>query len=893
MTTLRLDEAAIFGIARRIEDPEARAQYIRQACDGDRELQARVEALLHVYEQETFLKSPTQEMRSILGAPLGEGPGTQIGPYKLLEQIGQGGMGTVFLAEQLQPVQRRVALKVMQPGLDLGQVVARFEAERQALALMDHPNIAKVFDAGTIEGSRSRQTSDSAANTQSREISCGTLASSATGRSLGRPYFVMELVPGVPISQYCDAHRLTPHQRLQLLIPVCEAVQHAHQKGIIHRDLKPSNVLVALYDGRPVPKVIDFGVAKAIGPKLTEDTLRTEFGSVIGTVEYMSPEQAEPGQADIDTRSDIYSLGVLLYELLTGTTPLQPQRMRGAALLDLLRMVREEEPPRPSSRLNTTEELGSIAANRGLEPKKLSGLLRGDLDWIVMKCLEKDRTRRYQTANALARDIERYLNEEPVEASPPSAGYRLRKLARKNRKLLLGAGAFAVLLIVATIVSTWQAVRATNAERAASQQRDQAVAQSQRADEQTAIAEAVNDFLFEDLLWQAAPEMTPDPDVKLRTVLDRASQSIEARFSSQPLVEQPLVELKIRTILAVTYQSLGEYAQAERHAQRALKLSRDLPGPEQTQTLGPMNNLAVIYALEGKLDEARKLNEEALEIRRRIFGPEHPKTLDSMNNLAEILVEQDRLDEARTLHEQVLPLRRQTLGPENPNTLQSMMNLANILRLQGRLEQSRQLYEETLNIDRRIRRPDFPVRVSLLGGLADVLRKLGREEEARKLFEEALQLSRRICGPQHPDTLLTMNNLALLLATTSNPKLRDPARALDLSKEAVKQVPKDGYNWNALGVAHAAAGEWQNAIAALEKSEELAPGKLVARNGFFLAMAQWQLGRPDEARKWYTRAVQWMEKNRQADGDLLQFRAEASKLLGLPEAERSTKKDGQ
>src|SRR5581483_1401197 len=313
--------------------------------------------------------------------------GTLIGPYKLLQQIGEGGMGAVFMAEQTQPVQRKVALKIIKPGMDSRQIIARFEAERQALALMDHPHIAKVLDAGTTQTSR--------------------------------PYFVMELVRGAPITQYCDEHRLTPRERLALFVPVCQAVQHAHLKGIVHRDLKPSNVLIAMYDGRPVPKIIDFGVSKAIGFKLVERTLFTEFGSVVGTLDYMSPEQAEPGQLDIDTRSDIYSLGVLLYELLTGTTPLQRNRLKEAALLELLRMVREEEPPKPSTRLSTTEQLPSIAANRGLEPKKLSALVRGDLDWIVMKCLEKDRRRRYETASGLARDIERYLEEEPIEARPP------------------------------------------------------------------------------------------------------------------------------------------------------------------------------------------------------------------------------------------------------------------------------------------------------------------------------------------------------------------------------------------------------------------------------------------------------------------------------------------
>jgi serine/threonine protein kinase len=327
--------------------------------------------------------------------------GTAIGPYKLIQAIGEGGMGTVWMAQQTAPVKRLVALKVIKPGMDSRQVLARFEAERQAVALMDHPNIARVLDAGAT--------------------------------AAGRPYFVMELVKGVPITRYCDDHRLTPRQRLELFVPVCQAVQHAHQKGVIHRDLKPSNVLVAQYDGRPVPKIIDFGIAKATGQQLTEHTLVTGFGAVVGTLEYMSPEQAELNQLDIDTRSDIYSLGVLLYELLTGSTPLEKKRLKEAALLEVLRVIREEEPPRPSARLSTTDELPAVAANRGMEPKRLSGMVRGELDWIVMKCLEKDRSRRYETANGLAADVQRYLADEPVLACPPSAGYRLHKFARRHK----------------------------------------------------------------------------------------------------------------------------------------------------------------------------------------------------------------------------------------------------------------------------------------------------------------------------------------------------------------------------------------------------------------------------------------------------------------------------
>jgi WD40 repeat protein/serine/threonine protein kinase len=428
------DLKAVFGQALELPSVAERARYLAEACGDDPALRAEVESLLRAFDRAgSFLEPPVALTTATLDAPSpAEHPGTVIGPYKLLQPIGEGGMGTVYMAEQAWPVQRRVALKVIKVGLDSRQVLARFEAERQALALMDHPNIAKVLEAGTTDD--------------------------------GRPYFVMELVKGVPITQFCDERRLTPRERLELFLPVCHAVQHAHQKGVIHRDLKPSNVLIALYDGVPMPKVIDFGVAKATGPKLTERTLFTEFGSVVGTPQYMSPEQAELNQLDVDTRSDIYSLGVLLYELLTGTTPLDPKRLKQAALLEVLRMIREEEPPRPSTRLGTTEELPSIAERRGLEPKRLSGLVRGELDWIVMKALEKDRNRRYETANSLALDLRRYLDDEPVQACPPSPLYRFAKFGRRHRVTVVALAVVATALVLGTAVTTWEAFRATRAE---------------------------------------------------------------------------------------------------------------------------------------------------------------------------------------------------------------------------------------------------------------------------------------------------------------------------------------------------------------------------------------------------------------------------------------------
>jgi serine/threonine protein kinase len=366
--------------------------------------------------------------------PVAEGPGALIGPYLLLEKLGEGGMGAVYQAEQQQPVRRQVALKLIKPGLGSAQVLARFEAERRALALMDHPNIARVLDAGT--------TAD------------------------GRPYFVMERVHGVPITQYCDDQRLPLRQRLELFIPVCQAIQHAHQKGIIHRDIKPSNVLVTQYEGQPAPKVIDFGIAKAIDQGPAERTMLTQLGMIVGTLEYMSPEQAEMSDLGVDTRSDIYALGVLLYELLTGSTPLDHERLLATGYVETLKRIKEEEPPRPSARLGASAvRLAAIAALRKTEPRALTKRVRGELDWIVMKALEKDRTRRYETANGLARDIQRHLAGDTVEACPPSVGYRLGRLARKYRRPLAAAVGFVLLLVLGIVVSTREALRASRAER--------------------------------------------------------------------------------------------------------------------------------------------------------------------------------------------------------------------------------------------------------------------------------------------------------------------------------------------------------------------------------------------------------------------------------------------
>jgi eukaryotic-like serine/threonine-protein kinase len=451
--------------------------FLDAACDADSELRQRVEMLLRAHEQtNSLLDAPDRGPGTTVDEPVRESPGTVIGPYKLIEQIGEGGMGTVWMAQQTEPVKRLVAVKLIKAGMDSKAVIARFEAERQALALMDHPNIAKVLDAGTTnpKSQKPKLKQSPKPKSQNERQEASDIGASDLGLAcdldfeswdfgMGRPYFVMELVKGVPITKYCDEHHLTPRQRLELFVPICHAIQHAHQKGVIHRDLKPSNVLVALYDDKPVPKVIDFGVAKATGASLTEATLQTGFGAVVGTVEYMSPEQASFNQLDVDTRSDIYSLGVLLYELLAGSPPFSRKELEQAGMLETLRMIREEEPTRPSAKLSTAEGLAMLAANRGTEPAKLTKLVRGELDWIVMKALEKDRNRRYETANSFAMDVQRHLQDEPVLACPPSVGYRLGKFVRRNKRALATVALGGVMLFVAAGTVIAGALWAANA----------------------------------------------------------------------------------------------------------------------------------------------------------------------------------------------------------------------------------------------------------------------------------------------------------------------------------------------------------------------------------------------------------------------------------------------
>jgi serine/threonine protein kinase/Flp pilus assembly protein TadD len=584
MATQKTHLDTIVCAAVEIASAEDRASFIISACGGDQELRARVQKLADAhFRAGHFLESPAAGFPSplegegmgvrgsTLDDPITERPGTVIGPYRLMEQIGEGGMGLVYVAEQQQPIRRRVALKLIKPGMDTRQVVARFEAERQALALMDHPNIAKVLDAGTTEpiSDFRFQISDLQPKFANRDKS--EISNLKSEISAGRPYFVMELVRGVAITEYCDANRLALRERLGLFVPVCQAVQHAHQKGIIHRDLKPSNVMVTLHDGVPVVKVIDFGVAKAIGQQLTDKSIYTRFTQMIGTPLYMSPEQAEMSGLDVDTRSDIYSLGVLLYELLTGTTPFDKERLQTVGYDEMRRIIREEEPPTPSTRISTLGRSGlpsrtgparqagpictaettnaeTIATNRKTDPKKLSQLCRGELDWIVMKALEKDRNRRYETANGLARDIERYLNDEPVQACPPSAWYRFRKLARRNRAVLAVAGVVFGALLVTVASLAISNVRITREKQEKEQALQEARANAEAAEQQRRRArQAVDDFyvMVSESTLLNEPTLKPLRRQLLQSALDYY-QSFLAEQRDDPRVQAEVAATWIR-----------------------------------------------------------------------------------------------------------------------------------------------------------------------------------------------------------------------------------------------------------------------------------------------------------------------------------------------------------
>jgi len=738
-----------------------RKAWLDRACPSEPALVRRVLRMLAAAEDDRFLGAPTDTPVRPEAAVVREAPGTSIGPYKLLQQIGEGGCGVVFLAEQSQPVSRKVALKIVKLGMDTAQVIARFEQERQALALMDHPHIARVIDAGAT--------------------------------ATGRPYFVMELVKGQPIGEYCDREQLTIDQRLELFAQICLAVQHAHSKGIIHRDIKPSNVLVGTVDGRPHAKVIDFGIAKAAEQKLTERTLFTEHHQVIGTLQYMSPEQAA-GALDIDTRTDVYSLGVLLYELLTGSTPFDRRMIQGALFGELQRMIREVEPPRPSTRLTESQELlASIAAQRRVEPKRLGVLVRGDLDWIVMKALDKDRARRYATAVEFAADVARHLAGEPVVAAPPGARYRLRKFARRHRGKVLAGSALALSMIVGTVGFAWQSHvarkerdRAMHAEgeslsRAEELERvvDFQAGMLRRVDPARAGQLLVGDVVAKltaalargDLgaeeqatqvtafreLWRNVNPTDAARELIDATILRPAVASIAEQFA-----EQPLVAARLKQTLARRYQDIGLPAAALPLIRGAADSRRRLLGDDHDDTLSSLAVLASIELDLGNLEASEQLSAEVLEAHRRRHGDDDPKTLRALNDRCNLLLALGRPSEAEPVLRDLVERSRLALGNEDEDTLSALLNLGGVLSGSGRFAEAEPLVREAVAGRRALHGADDPATLSALNYLALLLGDDDRLAEAETLLREVLAGRRRVLGEDHPDTLVSLNNLGML-----------------------------------------------------------------------------------------------------------------------------------
>jgi serine/threonine protein kinase/tetratricopeptide (TPR) repeat protein len=628
-----------------------------------------------------------------------------IGPYYLITKLGEGGMGTVWLAEQLAPVHRRVAIKVVKSGRFSDQALRRFDLERQSLAIMNHPAIAKVFDAGS--------TSD------------------------GQPYFVMEYASGLPITNYCNQKRLGTRERIELMIKVCEGVQHAHQNAIIHRDLKPSNILVTEVDGKPLPRVIDFGIAKAMQAKGAEgDTIAsfTQAGGMIGTPGYMSPEQADPAILDVDTRSDVYSLGVVLYQLLTSSLPFDPKQWHIKPLHEVLRQMQEEDPQAPSTRVSTNSS--EAAANSGTEAHKLISVLRGDLDWITLKALERDRERRYSSPSELAADLNRFLQNEPIVARPPSFTYRAQKFVRRNR-LAVAFSAAMVLLIVGFAISM--------------------IIERNRARREAETAQRVSDFMT-GMFKVSDPGESRGNSVTAREILDKASTQIE-----KGLGQDPHVQARLMQTMGSTYHQLGLNKEANNLLEQAVAVQARVLGPENPETLRSKAILGTVVKAQGRASEAEKLLRQTLASQQRVLGPDHLETMQTVSYLTDTLNGAGQFAEAEGLIRRTLANQQKKLGPEDPATLRSMRSLTQNLNDQGRLAEAEKLGQETIALERKALGPDHPGTLWSMNQLALTYQDDKRYPEAEKLFRETYAASMRVLGPDHTNTRAALSNIGLTL----------------------------------------------------------------------------------------------------------------------------------
>jgi eukaryotic-like serine/threonine-protein kinase len=693
-----------------------RTAFLDAACAQNSALRVEVESLVAAYEQSDYLpENPwISQLASVQEVAV-------IGPYKLLVKLGEGGMGQVWLAEQMAPVKRQVALKLIKGGMFDSSALQRFQSERQSLAIMDHPSIAKVFDAGATPD--------------------------------GQPYFVMEYVPGVSITDYCDQKKLKIPERLELFIKVCEGVQHAHQKAIIHRDLKPANILVVEVDGKPLPRIIDFGLAKGVTPYVLEEAQFTLVGSFLGTPGYMSPEQADPSVPHVDTRTDVYSLGAVLYVLLTGLLPFETEQWRKQPLHEALRQLREEDPPRPSTKTGTQGESTKTAEARGTEPKQLVGLLRGDLDWISMKALERDRARRYATPSELAADIRRHLSHEPVQARPASVSYRMQKYVRRHRIGVAVVGMLAVVLVAFAVVQSVQLRRITR-------ERDR--------------ADRIAQFMT-GIFKVSDPKERVGDTVTAREVLDKAAQDIDTG-----LAKDPELQARMMHVMGNAYLNLGLYPRAQWLFERGINVSISVGGRENRETLATMHDLGWVLFQQGHLADAKSLEQRLLDTQRRVLGAEDPDTVATMGELAFTLCEQGNCSEGVKLNRQVLEKQKRLLGPEAYYTLVTMDNLAIMLTEDGRPAEAVKLGQEALEIHLRVFGSENLGSINSMANLAGFQRDLGQDEEAKKLFRQTLGVEERVLGPDQPETAVTKYDLACVLARDGQSE-----EALSLLRQAV------------------------------------------------------------------------------------------------------------